>query len=98
MGKEFIMNKYKELDDPLTTITLDIQEDEVNSPEHYQQGTLETIEVVKGMLTQEEFLAYCAGSITKYVSRYRYKGNPSKDLDKATWFLNRLKAELEDDN
>ena len=62
------MNKYKELDDPLTTITLDIQEDEVNSPEHYQQGTLETIEVVKGMLTQEEFLAYCAGSIIAVVA------------------------------
>jgi len=92
------MNKYKELDDPLTTITLDIQKDEVNSPPHYQHGNLETIEVIKGMMTQDEFLAYCAGSVTKYVSRYRYKNNPSKDLDKASWFLNRLIAELEDDN
>ncbi len=95
MKKEYTMNKYKELDDPLDQLTTITLEDEVNSPQHYQQGNLETIEVIKGMLTQEEFLAYCAGSVTKYVSRYRYKETPSKDLDKAVWFLNRLIQELE---
>ena len=63
----------------------DNQPDMVHRPAHYRQGTIEVIEVIERL-----DLGYHAGQVVKYVSRYRYKGAPVQDLQKALWYLGRL--------
>lgn len=58
--------------------------DPVNSPLHYTQGSMETIEAIEGLN-----LNYHQGNIIKYVSRYNMKGG-IQDLQKARWYLDRL--------
>ena len=67
--------------------------DNVNHPEHYMQGGIETIEIIK-CITGKGFNDYCTGNIIKYISRYKYK-NGVQDLLKARWYLNRLIEEIE---
>ena len=66
--------------------------DEVNKPQHYNNGSIECIEAVEGMLTPEEYMGYLRGSILKYQWRCRYKGHPIVDLRKARWYEERLIA------
>lgn len=65
--------------------------DNVNSPSHYTQGGIETVDYIKAKLTKEQFEGYCIGNVFKYVSRYRYKGGV-EDLKKARWYLTKLIA------
>jgi hypothetical protein len=37
---------------------------------------------------------YKHGNVLKYVSRYKFKGEPLQDLEKAQWYLNRLIKEV----
>jgi len=62
----------------------------VNSPQHYTQGSMETIDMIKESLTEEEFSGYLKGNILKYVCRYKHKGMPLKDLMKSEWYLEKL--------
>jgi hypothetical protein len=67
--------------------------DMVNSPPHYQsESGIEAIDAIKAALTPEEFRGYCKGNAMKYVWRERNKGG-NQDLEKAAWYLNRLKEE-----
>lgn len=61
----------------------------VNSPQHYTQGNMETIDIIKESLTEEEFSGYLKGNILKYVCRYKHKGMPLKDLMKSQWYLDK---------
>ena len=65
----------------------------VNSPQHYTQGNMETIDMIKESLTEEEFSGYLKGNILKYVCRYKHKGMPLKDLMKSQWYLDKLVKE-----
>ena len=65
----------------------------VNSPQHYTQGNMETIDMIKESLTEEEFSGYLKGNILKYVCRYIHKGMPLKDLMKSQWYLDKLVKE-----
>ncbi len=38
---------------------------------------------------------YLQGSAIKYIWRHEHKGKPIEDLDKAIWFLNKLKEQYE---
>ena len=69
-------------------------EDLVNNPNHYRQSSTETIDIIKSSMTAEEFHGYLKGNILKYVSRYKFKGEPLEDLQKAHWYLNRLIKEV----
>jgi hypothetical protein len=69
--------------------------DMVNSPAHYGTGMIECIEYIQDFLTTEEFIGYLRGNIAKYLHRFRYK-NGIEDLKKATWYLDRLTAVMED--
>lgn len=64
-------------------------EDLVNHPSHYTSGSIETIDYLESVLTEEEFRGFCKGNVLKYVSRERLK-NGNQDLEKAAWYLNRL--------
>ena len=68
--------------------------DSVNSPPHYLKGRKETIDVIQDGMTNDEYHGYLKGNVLKYVSRYKFKGEPLEDLKKAQWYLNRLIKEV----
>tara|TARA_R110000868_G_scaffold83422_3_gene235463 strand:+ start:506 stop:787 length:282 start_codon:yes stop_codon:yes gene_type:complete len=68
--------------------------DNVNHPAHYTQGAIECIDAIKeatkGLFGIE---AVCTANIIKYVWRWKFK-NGLEDLDKASWYLDKLKQEV----
>ena len=56
----------------------------VNHPKHYNLGKIETIEYIKDIGIAEEF---CIGNALKYITRYKLKGKPIEDLQKAKWYI-----------
>ena len=77
--------KLKELNERL----VEIKEDLVNSPPHYNKGAIECIDAIEAMLTHEEYVGYLRGNSLKYRWRFRYK-NGIQDLEKAEWYEQRL--------
>jgi len=67
----------------------------IQKPFHYNQGSIETIDLIKSSVSDKEFEGYLKGNIIKYISRYPYKKEPIDDLYKAEWYLSRLIKELE---
>ena len=72
--------------------------DPVNHPSHYTTGTIECIEAIKASMTPEEFKGFLKGNVMKYVFRYRLKGKPLQDLQKAQWYMDRLIEEVIDES
>lgn len=72
--------------------------DPVNHPSHYTTGTVECIEAIKASMTPEEFKGFLKGNVMKYVFRYRLKGKPLQDLQKAQWYMDRLIEEVIDES
>ena len=70
--------------------------DNVNSPAHYKHGKKETIDVIRDCMESDEYHGYLKGNVLKYVSRYKFKGEPLEDLEKAQWYLNKLVQEVKD--
>ena len=64
--------------------------DNINNPEHYNQGAVECIEAIEAMLSPDEFIGYLRGNSLKYRWRMRYKGSPIEDQKKAAWYENKL--------
>lgn len=60
--------------------------DNVNHPQHYLSGGIETIDFIRAKLTPEEFEGYCKGNILKYVARATLKGG-IEDLRKAGKYI-----------
>lgn len=60
---------------------------EVDSPQHYMHGGIETIYAIQAILGQEGFKAYCLGNFLKYTARAKYKGNEAQDLLKANKYM-----------
>lgn len=75
------------------TIGVNMKEDLVNNPKHYNQGEIECIDAIRAMLSDEEFIGYLRGNSLKYRWRFRYK-NGIQDLEKAEWYERRLKETL----
>ena len=70
-----------------------IPSDPVN-PAHYK-GDIECIDYQKSISTPEEFRGYLRLQAVKYIHRLNAKDTPTTNIDKALWYLNRLKKELE---
>ena len=68
----------------------DDEEDAVNSPNHYNNGSVECIEGIQASMSDEAFAGYLKGNCMKYLWRYDYKGKPVEDLQKAQWYLAKL--------
>ena len=66
----------------------------VDSQPHYLKGRKETIDVIQDGMTDDEYHGYLKGNVLKYVSRYKFKGEPLEDLQKAQWYLNKLVKEV----
>lgn len=60
--------------------------DEVESPKHYNAGSVECIEAIRAALTPEEFRGFCKGNVLKYTWREKHKGQ-NQSLEKAIWYL-----------
>lgn len=67
--------------------------DRVNSPAHYTDGGIETIDFIQAKLTPEQFAGMCLGNALKYLSRAGKKGDRAEDLRKARWYITRLLGE-----
>lgn len=72
------------------------QDKMVNRPPHYNTAEIECIDAIKAA-TGDGFQYHLQGTILKYLWRYRYKGKPVQDLQKARWYLDRLIEELDPD-
>lgn len=68
--------------------------DTVNSPSYYTNGEIECIDAIKSSMSKDEFLGFLKGNAMKYIWRYRLKGKPREDLEKANFYLNRLHDEI----
>lgn len=64
--------------------------DPVHSPSHYASGCVECIDAIAAGMSEEAFLGYLKGNVMKYMWRYEKKANPTEDLKKARWYLDRL--------
>ena len=62
----------------------------VDHPDHYQTSSVECIDAieaaVEGLDPKEGFLI---GSAIKYLWRFKKKGKPIEDLQKAIWYIQR---------
>lgn len=67
-------------------VQLQESEDNVNNPSHYTKGKYETIDIIKDMLSPEQFKGYCLGNVLKYIARHEHK-NGVEDLEKAQVYL-----------
>ena len=83
---EPVMKVYMEM----TQEELDAAHDNINQPEHYNTGNIECIEAIEESMTPEAFQGYLKGNCMKYLWRYKYKGKPLEDLQKAQWYLSKL--------
>lgn len=72
--------------------------DEIKSPKHYQLDGLEieSIDVIKAILGNEGFKAFCHGNALKYLTRALKKDNELKDFQKAQqyikWYIKTMKG------
>lgn len=64
--------------------------DDVNHPEHYLVGGIETIDYMQAKSSDEEFKGHLRLTAIKYMSRGPYKEDALKDYRKAVWYLNKL--------
>lgn len=70
--------------------------DMVNSPPHYKLTGLdiESVDVIRAVLTAEEFRGWCKGNAIKYLMRLGKKDKEIQDARKSIKFLEWLVKEL----
>lgn len=84
---EGIMKMYKDAEEKFPA-------DNVNSPSHYGNGSIECIDYIKDFLNDDEYQGYLRGNIAKYMHRFPYK-NGLEDLKKAQVYLGWLIEHIE---
>ena len=77
-----------------STVLENTTSDPVESPTHYNSGSIECIDAIKESMSEREFRGYLKGNVMKYLWRYDYKGKAKEDLKKANWYLERLIGEV----
>jgi len=68
----------------------------VEHPSYYNVGKVEAWDIIKTILTPEEFEGWLMGSALKYLIRYKHKGYPYQDLCKAQNYLGKLIKQIKD--
>ena len=77
--------------------TKDLSHDTVNKPKHYEITVgLDSINLIKALLTKEEYEGFCEGNVIKYIVRWKKK-NGLEDLKKARVYFNWLIESVEED-
>ena len=80
------MHRWVKAPEPADTLPITMFDpvDNVNHPEHYKVGGIETIDFIEA-----KQLSYNLGNVVKYITRADHKGNQLQDLQKALWYLER---------
>lgn len=78
-----------------TSIRENKESDSVNHPSHYTDGDIECIDAIRASMSPDEFKGYLKGNVIKYLWRYRLKGREKEDIQKASWYLNKLNDVLD---
>ena len=67
---------------------------------YYDAGGIETLDVIKAKLTDEQFKGYLLGNVIKYASRMMHKtpGSPLRDAEKTANYSRWLKEFLDHSN
>jgi len=87
--EDYMKRMFKEFEDINSN-------DMVNSPPHYADGKIETIDYIVDVLGDYEAISYCQGNVIKYTgSRLWKKGKPIEDARKAVWYLEKMIELLE---
>jgi hypothetical protein len=72
--------------------TVERMEDAIN-PSHYKvEGLPEAIDIMKHLMTPEQFEGFLWGNIMKYAYRFGRKGDKGETTGKIAWYANQLKA------
>ena len=66
------------------------------NPQHYQKKEWEAIDIIKSVLTPEQFTGYLIGNSLKYLLRVNDKDTPLMNVGKSEWYSVRAENELED--
>jgi len=90
-GKDPIQEEVKRLQDNLKL------SDMVNHPPHYANKTPETIDMIRAVLTKEEFIGGLKWQILKYRDRAHDKGELERDMAKAKFYYDLLIKSLEEE-
>ena len=90
-----IVGRFKENPDALEEAYAILKPDSVvnsavNHPSHYNQGGIECIDAMVSAFGKEAVGNFCICNAFKYVWRAKQK-NGVEDLDKAIWYLNKVK-------
>lgn len=76
-----------------SVVSIPTQNDNVDHPSHYTNGSIECIDAIESAMTKEQFVGYLRGNILKYVWRFGLKNtgfDETEDLKKARWYLDKL--------
>ena len=90
---EKVTDKVEVIPVPVTLGELEaikFESENVNHPQHYNQGKYEVIEVI-----EDWNLGFNLGNTVKYIGRAGHKDNKLEDLKKAKWYLEREIQNLE---
>lgn len=68
------------------------------NPAHYKYGDIECIEAMEASMSTIEYQGYLKGCAFKYLWRFRYKGSPIEDLNKAIWYTQKLATHIKAEN
>lgn len=68
------------------------EDDSLASPDYYQVTTEQPIQIMRELMSQDEFIGFLWGNIIKYSMRLKRKDNPVSEAKKikqyATWLVN----------
>ena len=76
-------------------VELFAEPDMVNHPPHYTNKNPETIDMIRAVLTKEEFIGGLKWHILRYRDRAHDKGNLEQDMAKAKFYYDLLRKEQE---
>lgn len=66
--------------------------EDISSPDYYQVTTEQPIQIMREIMSQDEFIGFLWGNIIKYSMRMKRKDNPVSEAKKikqyATWLVN----------
>lgn len=72
---------------PVPCVDLELEEDVVNEPNHYKQGSYEVIDEMVIVFGIENTIQFCRMNAWKYRARAPFKGNMEQDMAKANCYL-----------
>lgn len=61
----------------------------VDHPSHYNEGKIECIDAMVETFGKTSVQDFCVLNAFKYIWRYKHKGKPKEDIEKAVWYLNK---------